>query len=138
MFQSYDLHQYTWLVIDHYEILCILCPFCAYTSIFRYKCFLRSCFLCFVHKSPSIFLAFLCQTRLQLFLWRIRLRRLISVELSSLDSVHSPKSKRNRLWHSLERFGIFAKSEGTAMRMEYTDSNDIISVLPKQPPSNEL
>ena len=30
------------------------------------------------------------------------------------------------------------KFENTAMRMEYTDSNDVISVLPKQPPSNEL
>ena len=30
------------------------------------------------------------------------------------------------------------KLKNTQMRMEYTDSYDVISVLPKQPPSNEL
>ena len=30
------------------------------------------------------------------------------------------------------------KFENMAMQMEYMDSNDVISVLPKQPPSNEL
>ena len=119
--------------------------------------FAESCFLCFVHKLPSIFLG-----RLNfVFFGGFELGASLSVELSSLDSVHSPVS--NRSWsvsakvrarsillpfrhntpHKQSSYTrVLASSQfkfdNMAMRMEYTDRNDVISLLLKQPPSNEL
>jgi len=43
----------------------------------------------------------------------------LSVELLSLDLVHSPMPKQNCSWRFLEHFWIFAKSEGEIKSMTH-------------------
>ena len=86
-------------------------PFCFCRGIFGYKLFLKGYFLCLNHNLPSIFLAFGILS-FNFSFGGFSLGALLSAELSLLDSVHSPMFGRKRSWHSLERFRIFAKSEG--------------------------
>ena len=152
-------------------------PFGACSDIFRYKPFTKGCFLCIVHKLPSIFLV-IWHTKLQLFLQWFRPRHLILCRTFVTRLVSLPMPKQNHSWHFLECFGIFAKREVEIKSMthfcrratsfthskllnraasytcskrakhgnlkmqnsstEYTDGNNVIYTLPKQPPSNGL
>jgi len=76
----------------------------------------KSCFCCIVYILLLTFLV-LWHTKLQLFFNGFHLGTSLSVELFLLELVHSPK--QNCSWHFLERFWIFAKSEGEIKSMTH-------------------
>ena len=86
-------------------------PFGACSGIFGHKLFTKSRLHSIISNCHRLSLSF-GTLSFNFFLSGFHLGTSLSVELLSLDLVHSPMPKQNCSWRFLERFWIFGKSKG--------------------------